>query len=56
MPWKSEAQRKALHAKAARGEIDPKIVAEFDAATPKGAKLPEHVKPRITSLKKKGKQ
>lgn len=38
MPFKSNAQRKYLFAK------DPKVAKEFAAATPKGAKLPEHVK------------
>jgi len=39
MPYKSEAQRKAFHAKADRGEIPKKVVEEFDAAS-KGKKLP----------------
>jgi len=37
MPFKSEAQRKFLYAK------HPEIAKEFQEATPKGAKLPEHV-------------
>ena len=40
MPWKSEAQRRKLHAMAERGEISPSVVAEFDRATPRGKKLP----------------
>lgn len=38
MPFKSQAQRGYLFAH------DPKVAKEFAAATPKGAKLPEHVK------------
>lgn len=45
MPMKSQAQRRYLHAKL------PKIAAEFERATPKGKKLPQHVK----KMKKKGK-
>ena len=37
MPFKSEAQRRYMHAN------HPEIAKEFDAATPKGAKLPERV-------------
>jgi hypothetical protein len=40
MPFKSNAQRKYLFAK------NPKVAKEFAAATPKGKKLPEHVKPK----------
>jgi hypothetical protein len=38
MPFKSNAQRKYLFAK------HPDVAKEFAAATPKGKKLPEHVK------------
>lgn len=38
MPFQSQAQRRFLYA------TDPKLAKEFEAATPKGAKLPEHVK------------
>ncbi len=38
MPFKSEAQRRYLFAK------HPEVAKEFAAATPKGKKLPEHVK------------
>lgn len=43
MPYKSKAQAGLMHAAAARGDIDPKVVREFDVAT-KGhfKKLPEH--------------
>lgn len=44
MPFKSKAQRAYLYAK------NPEVAAEFAAHTPKGKKLPAHVKP-----KKKGK-
>lgn len=36
-PFKSSAQRSYLHAK------KPKVAAEFEKDTPKGAKLPKHV-------------
>jgi hypothetical protein len=39
-PFKSEAQRKAMNAKAARGEIPKAVVEEFNQAS-KGKKLPE---------------
>jgi hypothetical protein len=38
MPFKSKAQERYLFA------THPKVAKEFAAATPKGAKLPEHVK------------
>lgn len=38
MPFKSQAQRKYLFAN------NPKVAKEFAKHTPKGAKLPEHVK------------
>jgi len=37
MPFKSKAQRRALYAK------NPALAREFEAATPKGKKLPEKV-------------
>jgi hypothetical protein len=37
MPFKSQAQRAYLYAN------NPKLAAEFQAATPKGADLPDHV-------------
>ena len=40
MPFKSEAQRAYLFAN------DPAVAKEFAAHTPKGAKLPKHVKPK----------
>lgn len=44
MPFKSEAQRKLFHAKAARGEIPEKTVSEWEHATKNKKALPEHVK------------
>ena len=41
MPFKSKAQRAYLFAK------HPEVAKEFAAATPKGKKLPEHVKKNI---------
>jgi hypothetical protein len=48
MPFKSKAQRAYLYAN------NPKVAKDFAKATPKGAKLPEHVKPaaRKTTRKK----
>lgn len=37
MPFKSEAQRRYLY------KNHPEIAAQFEAETPKDAKLPEHV-------------
>ena len=48
MPFKSQAQRKYMYAK------HPKMAAEWEAATPKGKKLPKHVKKKATA--KKGKK
>ncbi len=45
MPYKSEAQRRKMHAMKSRGEISPKTVREFDKAS-KGKKLPKKVKKR----------
>jgi hypothetical protein len=42
MPFKSKAQRRYLYAK------HPEVAKEFESKTPKGKKLPQHVK------KKKG--
>lgn len=55
MPYKSDAQRKYFHAAEARGEIEPKVVKEFDKAS-KGKKLPEHAKfSKIKNMWKGGK-
>ena len=43
MPYVSDAQRRYMHWAKAHGKIKPKVVEEFDEATPKGAKLPERV-------------
>jgi hypothetical protein len=40
VPFASKAQRGYLFAH------NPKVAKEFAAATPKGARLPEHVKPK----------
>lgn len=42
MPLKSKAQRSYMYAK------HPELAKEFEAATPKGKKLPEHVKGKKT--------
>jgi hypothetical protein len=56
MPYASKAQARAMHAKASRGEISKKTVAEFDKATdfehlPSKAngKAPKHNKPGDTT-------
>ena len=43
MPFKSEAQRRLFHAKAAKGEIAPEVVHEWEHATKNKKKLPMHV-------------
>lgn len=50
MPFKSEAQRRKFHAMAGRGEISKKTVEHWEDATPKGKKLPEHVKKAVEKL------
>lgn len=40
MPWKSRAQAAYMHIH------HPEIAKEFDEKTPKGKKLPYHVKPK----------
>lgn len=47
MPFKSQAQRKFMYAK------HPKLAKEFEAATPKGKKLPQHVKAKTKKSKSK---
>lgn len=43
MPFKSKAQRRLFYAKAGKGEISKKTVAEWESATPKKG-LPERLK------------
>jgi hypothetical protein len=50
MPYKSDAQRRFMHAAAARGDIPKKTVDEFDKAS-KGKKLPEK-KDKFSRVKK----
>lgn len=45
MPFKSQAQRKFMYSQ------KPELAQEFEAATPKGKKLPEHVKPKTSTSK-----
>jgi hypothetical protein len=47
MPFKSKAQRGYLYAN------EPEVAKEFQAATPKGAKLPYKVKKKGDGKKKK---
>ena len=46
MPFKSESQRRYFHVMEDKGEISPKVVHEWEHATPKKKKenLPYHVK------------
>jgi len=44
MPYKSEAQRKYMHAAADRGEVPRKVVDDFDRATKKFTRLPARVR------------
>jgi hypothetical protein len=46
VPFKSLSQRKFMYAK------HPELAKEFEAATPKGKKLPQHVKPKAKTIKK----
>lgn len=48
MPYESKAQQRKFHAMEARGEIDPKTVAEFDQAT-NFNKIPERKHPKKTT-------
>jgi hypothetical protein len=43
MPFRSQSQRALFHAKANRGEMPQATVDKWEAHTPKGKKLPEHV-------------
>ena len=44
MPFVSQAQRGKFYAMRKRGEISAKTVKHWENATPKGKKLPYHVK------------
>lgn len=46
MPFKSKAQRRLMYAK------HPELAKEFESATPKGKKLPEHVKTKTKVIRK----
>lgn len=46
MPFVSKAQKGYLYAN------HPEIAKEYQKATPKGAKLPEHIKPKGKAKKK----
>ena len=47
MPMKSKSQRRAVWAK------DPELARKFEDETPKGKRLPEKVKPKAKSKKRK---
>jgi hypothetical protein len=44
MPYKSEAQRRWMHAAESRGEVPKGTASHWEHTTPKNKKLPEHVK------------
>jgi hypothetical protein len=50
MPFKSQAQRRFMHAAEDRGDIKPSTVKEFDEAS-KGKKIPERLHPKGTYTK-----
>ena len=43
MPYRSQAQRRFMHAAMDRGDIKPSVVKEYDEASKGQKKLPEHV-------------
>lgn len=47
MPFESESQRKFMYSQ------HPKLAKEFEAATPKGKELPEHVKHKKLKRKRR---
>lgn len=53
-PFKSEAQRRLFYAKEERGEISKAEVNKWEAETPKGKKLPEHVEKKASPQKVAG--
>jgi hypothetical protein len=52
MPFKSEAQRRLMYAKAARGEISHGTVAHWEHVT-KAKRLPEYVRAKKPPKKQK---
>lgn len=53
MPFVSQAQRGKFYAMAKRGEMPMSTVKEWESETPKGKKLPKHVKLKPPKKKKK---
>lgn len=53
MPFKSEAQRRFFHWAKNEGLISPKVVEEFEEATPENANLPERLHPKSDELPSK---
>lgn len=45
MPFKSQAQRAWMHAN------KPEMAKEWEAATPRGSKLPDHIKSKATTTR-----
>ena len=50
MPYRSQAQRKKLHALAAEGKVSQAFIDEADAAS-KGKRLPERIRPKKKAKK-----
>jgi hypothetical protein len=50
MPFKSERQRRYMHWARGQGLISPKVVEEYQAATPKRVKLPERAPKKEASV------
>lgn len=54
MPFKSKAQMRLFYAKAARGEMDPETVKQWQDETPNPKKLPEKLKTKPKRMIKEG--
>jgi hypothetical protein len=54
VPFKSQAQRAKFYAMKERGEISPKVVKEWEAATPKNKPLPKRIHKKPTKKMRHG--
>lgn len=52
MPFKSEAQRRFMHAAEARGEVPEGTAAAWSAETPKAKKLPDYAEKDARTLRR----
>ena len=50
-PFKSQAQRRKFYELAKQGKISQKTVKKWEDETPKGKKLPEHIKKQLRRWK-----